>query len=421
MRKCINLEDQPGFQQIYAPQMQQAIDRGLEGHSGDPKNIDWGYETPGGTDPVQPIIPPDVDKNPPIDSLPDYKDGKHYNVPNAVKLGSDDYFDYLFNMHGTPEMRALINKFPPIPITKDNKEAYFHPSLGGQYGSVHTHKGRPDDISVLFHEYGHALDHMMGIKTGINESQLEVLGYSTLVMPQFIEDGVNMGLIIDDSAYWEYIEANGINTTFGGSRKFNIAKGSNRQQAESKMNPGDHWKVMEYLLGKVKDDLKKTNNAKNPDPVKVKRAEEMKARIEKLYDQHQQRIKNAKDIVLQLEEAIKPGTDGELHGQILSFHDIIDALTSNEIFDYYYATGDFILNGGHFPGYFSMRREDYGDSPRNYSVKSAQQNVRVEIFAQFYQFYSYADKTSYKLLKKLMPKSAKQFEKIMKDAYNIKV
>ena len=68
-----------------------------------------------------------------------------------------------------------------------------------------------------------------------------------------------------------------------------------------------------------------------------------------------------------------------------------------------------------------MRREDYGDSPRNYSVKSAQQNVRVEIFAQFYQFYSYADKTSYKLLKKLMPKSAKQSEKIMKDAYNIKV
>ena len=29
MRKCINLEDQPGFQQIYAPQMQQA---GAEGN-----------------------------------------------------------------------------------------------------------------------------------------------------------------------------------------------------------------------------------------------------------------------------------------------------------------------------------------------------------------------------------------------------
>ena len=34
MRKCINLESQPGFQSIYAPQMQQAIDRGLAGHSG---------------------------------------------------------------------------------------------------------------------------------------------------------------------------------------------------------------------------------------------------------------------------------------------------------------------------------------------------------------------------------------------------
>jgi len=426
MRKCINLEDQPGFQQIYAPQMQQAIDRGLKGHSGTGV-IDWGYIPPGGTKPVRPVNPPKVDKV----ELPDYKNGKHYNVKNSVKLGGDDYFDYLFNMHGTPEMRALINKFPPIPIVAETKVENgvvgkgYYANYEGQYGTVHTPKGGNHDIGTLFHEYGHALDHMMGIQTGLNDSQSTTLGYSTLVMPQFIEDGVDLGLVFDDSAYWEYIEANGIDTTFGGNKIFKIAKGTDRQQAESKMNMGDHWRVMEYLLGKVKDDLKKVNNAKNPDPVKVKRAEEMKARIEKLYDAHINRIKVVKDLVIQLEENLQPGTNAELFYQIYSIHDIIDGLSMNEIFDYQVATDDFVLSAGHFPGYFSMRRQGRKigsqTGPRNYSLKGAQAATRVEVFAQFYQFYNYPDKKAYNLLAKLMPKSAKQFEKIMKDAYNIKV
>ena len=200
MRKCIDLESQPGFQQIYSPVLQQAIDRGLEGHSGTGV-IDWGYIPPGGTAPVRPVNPPKVD--PPsvgIDKLPDYKNGKHYSVPNAVKLGSNDYFDYLFNMHGTPEMRAIINMFPPIPIVAE-KRGFFR-NWEGEYGTVHTPKGGNHDIGTLFHEYGHALDHMMGIKSGLNDSQSTTLGYSTLVMPQFIEDGVDMGLVFDDSAYW---------------------------------------------------------------------------------------------------------------------------------------------------------------------------------------------------------------------------
>ena len=406
MRKCIDLESQPGFQSIYAPQMQQAIDRGLAGHSGTGV-VDWGYTPPGGTKPVKPVNPP-KNVNPPtaVDKLPDYKNGNHYKVKNAVKLGSDDYFDYLFNMHGTPEMRAIINMFPPIPIVQENRG--FFRNWEGEYGAVHTRKGSGHDIGTLFHEYGHALDHMMGIKSGLNDSLSTTLGYSTLVMPQFIEDGVDMGLVFDDSAYWEYIEANGIDTTFGGNTKFKIAKGSDRQHAEEKMKPGDHWRVMDYLLGKVKVDLKNANNAKNPDPVKVKRAEEM-------------RIKIAKDIVTQLEDAINPGMDSELYYQIWSVHDIIDGLSGGEIFDYAESTGESVLDAGHPPGYFSMRKQDDREGPRNYSVEGAQRSTRVEIFAQFYQFYSYQDKSMYKIMAKLMPKSAKQFEKIMKDSYNIKV
>ena len=41
-RKCINLESQPGFQEIYAPNMQRAIDEGLSGYSGTGV-VDWGY------------------------------------------------------------------------------------------------------------------------------------------------------------------------------------------------------------------------------------------------------------------------------------------------------------------------------------------------------------------------------------------
>ena len=97
----------------------------------------------------------------------------------------------------------------------------------------------------------------------------------------------------------------------------------------------------------------------------------------------------------------------------------------NEIFDYQVATKDDVLSAGHFPGYFSMRRQGrkVGNQgpPRNFSLKGAQAATRVETFAQFYQFYNYPDKKAYKLLAKLMPKSAKQFEKIMKEAYNIKV
>ena len=43
MRKCIALEDEPGFQKIRSPILQQAIDKGLSGY-GATGVIDWGYK-----------------------------------------------------------------------------------------------------------------------------------------------------------------------------------------------------------------------------------------------------------------------------------------------------------------------------------------------------------------------------------------
>ena len=88
--------------------MQQAIDRGLKGHSGTGV-IDWGYIPPGGTKPVRPVNPPKVDKV----ELPDYKNGKHltekwinrYKIKNSYKKlaiqnhpdkgGDTDFFNYI--------------------------------------------------------------------------------------------------------------------------------------------------------------------------------------------------------------------------------------------------------------------------------------------------------------------------------------
>ena len=104
MRKCIDLESQPGFQSIYAPQMQQAIDRGLAGHSGTGV-VDWGYEDLGIT--TRPTRKPDKGEPIPEKLPPD-----HYNVVNPVRLGRGEYWDYLFNTFATPEFRSVANKFP---------------------------------------------------------------------------------------------------------------------------------------------------------------------------------------------------------------------------------------------------------------------------------------------------------------------
>jgi len=416
MRKCISLEDHPGFEQIQSPVLMQAIDRGLAGFSGTGV-VDWGYIPPGPpTKPLRGKVPKQ--------KLPEYKNGKHYNVVNPVRLGGDTYWDYIFNTHATPEARALVNRYPPIPIVED--ENGFFSSHQGLYGTVHTRKGSAHDIGTLFHEYGHALDHMMGDLTGMNEAFQQRLSYSRGFVNDFMEEGEKMGLIFDDSAYWEYIKENGLDfrlTTRG--RRYNISKGRTRQEMEAEMHPGDHWRIMEYLLKRVKTDLQNVKNVANPDPVKVKKAESMKKRIEKLYDQHINRIKVAKKIAKDVEKAL--GISGDtlmLKGlpwyQAGSIADIVDALSGGELYDYQHKTGDRVLVSGHGSNYFAMRQDIYGGI-RNREQSEADLSRRVEIWAQFFQFSTMKDKAPYNILKKLMPQTEKKFAALLKDGYNIKL
>ena len=415
MRKCIDLENHPGFEQIQSPVLLQAIDRGLAGFSGTGV-VDWGYIPPGPpTKPIRGKVPKQ--------KLPDYKNGKHYNVVNPVRLGGDEYWDYIFNTHATPEARALVNKYPPIPIVVASAGGKFA-SHEGIYGTVHARKGTTHDIGTLFHEYGHALDHMMGELTGANDTFQERLAYSRGLVPDFMKEGERMGLIFDDSVYWEYIKENGLDfklTTRG--RRYHIAKGHTRQEMEAKMTRGDHWRIMEYLLKKVKTDLQNVQNVSKPDPVKVAKAESMKKRMEKLYDQHINRVKVAKKMLIDVEKALGLDRDNiswNLQAyQAGSIADIIDALSGGELYDYQVATRDMVLISGHGSSYFAMRQGKRGI--RNHRQEQADLSKRVEIWAQFFQFNMMQDKTPYNILKKLMPQTEKKFASLLKAGYNIPV
>jgi hypothetical protein len=415
MRKCVSLEDEPGFQQINSPILTQAIDRGLMGHSGTGV-VDWGYNLP--TIRTRPLR----GKTPLLKIPPEANNTDHYKVPNSVQLGSNSYFDYLFNTYGTPEMRALINKYPPIPIKIDNTGGHYAP-WEGTYGTVHSSKGKATDLGTLFHEYGHALDNMIGNKSGANDALGQSLAYSEQFVLDFLEDGKKLGLVIDNSAYFNYIIENGLSfrlTTRG--RRFNVRKGLSKEEIEARMKPGDHWRIMEYLLKKVKEDLHGVNNTKNPDPVKVKRAEEVKNNIEKLYDQHLKRIKTVKKIMNDVIKARKIDTSkvDQLWYEGGSIADIIDALTGGEIFDYEKAVGESVLYAGHPSGYYSNRQTG-GGYVRNHTESEAAKMRRVEIWAQFFQFIMYQDKTTYNLVKKLMPQAEKKFALLIKKAKSLKL
>jgi len=191
---------------------------------------------------------------------------------------------------------------------------------------------------------------------------------------------------------------------------------------EAKMHPGDHWRIMEQLLKRVKTDLQNVQNVSKPDPNKVAKAKEMKVRIEKLYDQHINRIKVAKKIMSDVVKARKIDTSkiDQLWYEGGSIADIIDALTGGEIMDYELKTGENVLYAGHPSGYYSMRQTKRGPI-RNHKQSSADRMRRVEIWAQFFQFGMYEDKSSYNLVKKLMPETANKFETLIKMAENFKL
>ena len=412
MRKCISLEDQPGFQSIYAPQLQQAIDRGLAGHSGTGV-IDWGY-----TPPSPDTKPGRKGKGKPVGKLPPTPpvDPK---VVNPVVSGSDLHFDYLFNTYGTPEMRALINKYPKVKITAYNGGGYFQPGEG-QYGTVYTSKGLDTDVSTLFHEYGHALDNIIGIDLHKDNKSM---GTSKFFIAEFLKDGADMGMVLNDDVYWSYLKENGLSFAITDRRMFNVNKGFDRSQVEAIMNPGDHWRVMQEIMRVSKEKVKKATNTKNPDPVKLARLKEKLVEVEKLYDAMIKRVESAKAIRKLVMES-KLGTvnrdEAGLFRQAGAIGDILDALTAGELYDYEVATGERFMLGGHGFGYYNMRKQSNG-SHRNYSLDGGMFFRRAEIWAQFFQFLLHQDTTSTGLMKQMMPNTERKFNELIKEAQQAKL
>jgi hypothetical protein len=411
MRKCIDLEDQPGFEQIQSPVLMQAIDRGLQGFSGTGV-IDWGHippvpKTKPGRKAKGKAVP--LPPTPPVDP----------KVVNPVKLGDEKhhrYFEYLFNTFATPEARAIINKYPKPELVPWNGGGYFQPSEG-KYGAVYTPMGLDNDISTLFHEYGHALDHIIGLELHKSNSALAT---SKMFWNEMIADGEKMGMIVNDSIYWDYITENGIDFKITTRRDFHVTKGKTRQDIERNMNPGDHWRIMEYLLKKVKTDLQNIKNTKNPDPAKVKKAEATKKSMEKLYDLYMKRIEVAKKIrKLVMESKIGKANrdrtaEGGIYRQRGAIGDILDALTAGELYDYQVATGIKFMLGGHGPGYYNTRKDSEGG--HHWSLEIADMFRRAEVWAQLHQFLAHQDNTSWNIMKNLMPNTVKKFDALMKEA-----
>jgi hypothetical protein len=411
MRKCIDLESHPGFEEIQSPVLMQAIDRGLQGFSGTGV-IDWGHippvpKTKPGRKAKGKAVP--LPPTPPVDP----------KVVNPAKLGDEKhhrYFEYLFNTFATPEARAIINKYPKPELVPWNGGGYFQPSEG-RYGAVYTPMGMTNDISTLFHEYGHALDHIIGLELHKSNTALAT---SEMFWNEMIADGEKMGMIVDDSIYWNYITENGINFKITTRRDFRVTKGKTRQDIERNMNPGDHWRIMEYLLKKVKTDLQNIKNTKNPDPAKVKKAEATKKSMEKLYDLYMKRIEVAKKIrsLVMKSKIGKAKRDrtaqGGIYRQRGAIGDILDALTAGELYDYQVATGIKFMLGGHGPGYYNTRKDSSGG--HHWSLKMADMFRRAEVWAQLHQFLAHQDNTSWDIMKNLMPNTVKRFDALMKEA-----
>ena len=108
-------------------------------------------------------------------------------------------------------------------------------------------------------------------------------------------DGNNLGWLINDVAMYDYLEKEGLTFVIKGSRKMSISKGSDKAKAESLMQPGDRYRILEYLVTQVKKDLNKANLSK--DPVKIRRAKDLSTAINAVFDADTKRQKDAQDFV----------------------------------------------------------------------------------------------------------------------------
>ena len=259
MRKCIDLESQPGFQDIYSPVLAQAIDRGLQGHSGTGV-VDWGY------------LPFEIETGP-IEGQPPFI---------------------------TADARAIINRFPMANIEEG----------GGQYSPLGykliTSKHRSDSAFVLFHEYGHHLDHVIGNRQDPN-------GFfkgSVPLMEGIVKDADKNKLIVNNTILWDYIFKHGIN--FGinseskntkGGRVFKLPKGVDRAEIEAKMQEGDYWRAIQHLKLHTKKQMQNANLAK--EPVAMRKAKDAYESVLKLYDDSMDRHKAVHKLILEAEKLQK--------------------------------------------------------------------------------------------------------------------
>jgi len=420
MRKCIDLESQPGFQSIYAPEMQQAIDRGLTGHSGNPKNIDWGYNLP--KPQTEPVIRPDdiprVEPKPPTALDP--------NMPDPVVSGAGKYWDTLFNKYAIQPIRQLINLFPSPEIQGGSQNAGTYGPFSGKrsnWGRVKTPKGYGGyDIHVLYHEYGHAMDHIGGMLE--NDSKDPLKETSMDLLTGMDADGNNLGWLINDVAMYDYLEKEGLTFVIKGSRKMSIPKGSDKAKAESLMQPGDRYRILEYLVTQVKKDLNKANLSK--DPVKIRRAKDLSTAINAVFDADTKRkedvqsyIKELVAIKKRMQKSMPDYNETGMAQHIGAFTDIIDAITGGEVIDREMAENSENIYrigayGYHPPGYYSGRQTRSG-GVQNYNQDKIMEFRRAEIWAQLFLFMAHDGGTTkntemYEFAKKTMPETTKAFE-----------
>jgi hypothetical protein len=425
MRKCVSLEDEPGFQQIYSPILTQAIDRGLMGHSGTGV-VDWGYNLP--TPKTTPVKGGPKPK-------PTTKEPPKITVKDPANLGSgNEFWEALLDNYATQELRQIINRFPtPKIIGVRGWVGKHRAGLAPQYGTVTSSNNHMGRAFIFTHEYLHSLDNIIHLAT--HPGSTKYMQSSLSLIPSMEIDAENLGLSFDESAYYNYIEDNGVKfkEDTEGKRTINIKKGSDRQQAEEKMYPGDHWRIMEQILRQSKKDMHKANATK--DPVKMSRAKKIYEDIGDLYDKHIARLevlrkikKEASVIHRKLRQTSKPETG---HSQLFAaFGDIFDALTDGRVQDWEIANGVDSSKGGiittwgrHDSGYYnmSMQGASRNSYPRNYTLEQAMHSKRAETWAEFGSLWASTDNSMQEFASKVLPFISKQFNLVMKSALTVKV
>jgi hypothetical protein len=187
MRKCIDLANQPGFQNIHSPEMQQAIDRGLsqaqdrglKGFSGT-RVVDWGYDP----EEVMKTPPRIKDKSTkPKRKRKDFARTKdESDIANEVRRAMFDVeevdnpkgitVEQLIRTSNFKGMSILSRalKSNPLNLIKwhGNKKtgSFFGVrSLANKYDTTMSlERGREVSTSVTIrHELGHYLAHVLGV------------------------------------------------------------------------------------------------------------------------------------------------------------------------------------------------------------------------------------------------------------------